>query len=229
MKAHVLIWFGLLVGPAVGCSREATSSAGARPAAGAERGDCTPGGGCASGLLCLSNLCVRPPPADCQTIADLVTSMDLGNYATPEDRAPVAARYKAACAKGLVSKDQGACLEAATDKWAAAQCAPSMFPELAAPPAGATTDCGAIVDKLRVAMSAQMGNVSDPQITKMLTLAMDVVRDSCREDGWPDVFKQCILASASTTDAMTACENQMPPGLQQKMTTRMQKAMQPTP
>src|SRR4051812_45288828 len=73
-------------------------------ALGKERADCRADKTCDPGLLCLSNLCVRPPPADCQVVADQLASLDLGNYAEPEERAPVVAKYKGQCETLYVSK-----------------------------------------------------------------------------------------------------------------------------
>ena len=211
-----------------GCARE-PSAARAQPTAGTERGDCRAAASlqsCDPGLICLSNLCVRPPPADCQAVADQLASLELGNYAELEQRAPVVARLKAACEKGMVSKEQGACLEKATDTWATAQCAPSMFPEMQAT---STDDCAKVSDKLRVTMSRQMGSVSDPQTQQMFTMALGVVQQSCEQDRWPELFKKCILLAGDTTDAMEACNGQMPPQLQQQLSERMMKAMQAMP
>src|SRR5437660_356176 len=103
MKLAVVAAIGLL-----GCqhnerSRELGSSD--RPSvAGKERADCRPDKTCDPGLLCLSNLCVRPPAADCQLVAEELASLDLGNYAEPEDRAPVVAKHKARCETEHVSK-----------------------------------------------------------------------------------------------------------------------------
>src|SRR4051812_45209843 len=137
---------------AVGCQGGKKDAGASRPALGKERGDCKPLGICDPGLMCLSNLCVRPPPADCKAIAEQLASMDLGNYAEVEQRTPLVAKYQAACDKAFVSKEQGACIEKATDKYTAQQCAPAMFPELKAE-SGGTGDCQTIANQIR----AQMG------------------------------------------------------------------------
>ena len=103
---------------AMGCSKEAGSD---RPTLGKERADCRLDKTCDPGLMCLSNLCVRPPPADCTAVGEGLASHDLGNYAEPEDRAPVVDKYKRACHKAMVSKEQGECIAATTEKFAAIQ------------------------------------------------------------------------------------------------------------
>src|SRR5262249_43248841 len=113
---------------------------------GKERSDCRADATCDPGLVCLSNLCVRPPPAACTAVAELLTSFDLGNYAEPEDRAPVVAKYKARCTAAYVTKEQGQCIDKARDRWAVAECAPALFPELASSDTG---NCGQLADKVK--------------------------------------------------------------------------------
>src|SRR5687767_15742223 len=139
--------FALLVIVVFGCAK----GGGSRGVAGTERGDCRSAEPkCETGLLCLSNLCVRPPPADCTNVADTLASIDLGNYAEPEERQPVVAKYKAACDKAYVSKEQGECIDKVKDKWSAAQCAPNMFPEITA----SKGDCEKVASKVEAVMKA---------------------------------------------------------------------------
>lgn len=229
---------------AVGCSKADSGTAGpSRPANGKERGDCVAPkqaagepedefaiGTCDPGLLCLSNLCVRPPPADCQAIGEQLTSFELGNYAEPEEREPVVTKYKRACAKAMVSKEQGECIAKATDKPGVFQCAPLMFPDMGKPAeAGGTGECDQIATITRNAMSKSLGGSQDPQMVKMLEGVVVAMRESCAQDAWPDAFKQCILTAGDNTEAMNRCNGQMPPDLQKKLTDRMMKIVQPQP
>jgi hypothetical protein len=69
-------------------------------------------------------------PADCAPIAEQLASWELGNYAEPEDRAPVIERYKHRCDEASIGVDEAACLDKAKSKYAAAKCAPRLFPEI---------------------------------------------------------------------------------------------------
>lgn len=238
-----LVWVVALGVSAMACSKDSgasgASNAPPRAALGKERGDCVapkqaPGepkdefavGTCDPGLLCLSNVCVRPPPANCAAIGEQLASFELGNYAELEDRAPVVEKYKRACHKAMVSKEQGECIEKATDKAGAFQCAPLMFPEMGKPPEGGKGDCDQVMTITRGYMSKTMGGTQDPQMVKMLEAAMTAMKDSCEQDGWPDSLKQCIVSAGDNTDAMTRCNGQMPPDIQQKLTDRMMKMVQ---
>ena len=189
---------------------------------GRERSDCRSDKSCDTGLICLSNLCVRPPGADCQDVAEQLTSIELGNYAEPEDRAPVVARYKGACEAAMVTKEEGQCVDKARDKWSAGQCVPRMFPELAS---SSTGDCGAIVDRVRAAMIKQAAQVTDPKLKGWFDRTMAIMLESCTQDRWPDSVKKCMLSSDPAT-LTTACNEQMPPALQQRMQDRLTQAMQ---
>lgn len=201
----------------------ACARGGSRGEPGKERGDCRAGSACDPGLLCLSNLCVSPPPADCTIVAETLASMDLGNYAEPEERAPVAAKYKAACEKARVSKEEGECLDKAKDKWSAGQCAPRMFPEMASTSSG---DCKKVVEKVEAAVRKTA--TDNPQLAQWQQTIARVMKESCEQDAWPDAMKKCILMAevGQGADAMQACNQQMPPALQTKLQQRLQTAMQ---
>ena len=69
-------------------------------------------------------------PADCTPIAEQMTSWELGNYAEPEERAPVVERFKNQCSEASIGVDEAACIDKAKTKYAAAKCAPRLFPEI---------------------------------------------------------------------------------------------------
>jgi hypothetical protein len=201
----------------VGCSKSG------RGTPGTERADCN-AGKCNAGLLCQSNVCVRPPPADCASVAETVASMDLGNYAEPEERAPVVAKYKAACEKAYVSREEGECLDKARDRWSAGQCAPRMFPELASTSSG---DCKQVTARIESQMRQQSQGMTDPQMQQWFATTLRVFQQSCEQDHWPDAVKKCILAAQDTggVDPMQSCNQQFPPALQTKLQERLASAM----
>jgi hypothetical protein len=213
-----------------GCQQDKTGTAGGPgPSAGGtgqERGECRPDKTCDANLLCLSNLCVRPPAADCGPIAEDLTSMDLGNYAEPETREPVVAKYKAQCEQAMITKEEGACLDKTRDKWAAAQCAPRLFPELAS--SGDTGQCAAIAQKVAAGMQKQVNYGNNPQMKSWFDITIRVFQESCEQDKWPDTLKRCALASDMSQNpmGMTGCEKEIPPGATQKMQQRLSQAMQ---
>ncbi len=225
-------WRSLGVACALVACQQAKSTTGPTvPAAGLgevghERGDCRPDKTCEPNLLCLSNLCVRPPPADCAPIAEQLASFELGNYAEPEARAPVVAKYKTQCETSMVSKEEGTCMAQAHDKWAAAQCVPRMFPDLAS--TSDTGQCDAISQKISAALDKQTNYGNNPQMKGWLDTTIRVVKESCLQDHWPDALKHCVLATNMPQNPMAfqGCEKDMPPELTQKVQQRMTEAMQ---
>ena len=221
--ASVWVVFALIVGGS--CARDAPGNGGGGTSAerGKERGDCRPDKTCDTGLWCLSNLCVRPPPADCAIVAEDLASMELGNYAPVEDRAPTVAKYKAKCDEVYVTKEEGVCLDKATDKWSAGQCVPRMFPELAS----SSGECAQVAAKIRASMAQQAASFQgDPRMMKWFDTTIRIVQQSCEEDHWPDAVKKCALAAVpNDQSALQNCNQVMPPGLQQKLQTRMVEAM----
>ena len=217
MKLVLLAALGLL-----GCQHDGRTDH-ASVAVGMERADCRPDHTCEAGLLCLSNLCVRPPPADCQVVADELASLDLGNYAEPEERAPVVAKYKAQCDTTYVSKEEGICLDKARDKWAAASCVARLYPELSAP----GTECAQIGEKTRAAVARQYRGQGDQY--KMYIDAMSTAaRQSCTEDRWPAALTQCVLTSDPNQHVFSygACQNQLAGELMQKLQNRYNQLLQ---
>jgi hypothetical protein len=187
-----------------------------RGAAGAERGDCRPDGTCEAGLLCLSKLCVRPPPADCRAVATVLASFELGNYAAEEELAPAVAKQRAACERAFVSKEEGACFDAARDLWSAELCAPRMFP--AAAPADAAV-CARIVERLQV-----KGDIAPPQ-RAWIDTALRALAESCREDRWPRDLVKCALEQAQPGDvSLGACNGRAPRGLTMRIASRISDA-----
>jgi hypothetical protein len=69
-------------------------------------------------------------PASCDEVAEQLASYELGNYAEPEDRAPVVDRHRAVCKREAVRRDEAACLDRARSKLAAARCVPRLFPDV---------------------------------------------------------------------------------------------------
>jgi len=72
-------------------------------------------------------------PARCDEVAEQLASYELGNYAEPEDRAPVVDKYRAACKRDRVTRDDSACLDKAKSKLSAARCVPRLFPDVELP------------------------------------------------------------------------------------------------
>lgn len=209
----------------MGCQHDGRTDhagSGGGTALGTERADCRADKTCDQGLLCLSNLCVRPPPADCQSVADQLASMDLGNYAEPEERAPVVAKYKATCESQYISKEEGVCLEKARDKYAAAACAQRLYPELVA-------DCTQVGEKTRAAAKRQYRGGAADQYKMYIDAQADAARLTCAEDKWAPALIKCVLSADPNQGIFSygSCQQQLGaelPKLQERFQKQLQQA-----
>lgn len=192
-----------------------------RSALGKERNDCRADKTCDPGLLCLSNLCVKPPAADCTKVGELLASFELGNYAEPEQRAPTVAKHEAACEKVYVTEKEGDCLAKVRDREAAVACVPRLFPDVPKPTTG---ECAQVAVAVRTQISRQMPS-TDPRANATVNAMVAAVHASCEEDGWPKAAIDCYL-NGSGIDVIQACESAMSPSLQQKLRDRVLQAVQ---
>lgn len=108
----------------------AACAAGDEPDRGRERAPCRPDATCDVGLECWSELCVRPPSADCGPVARRLAGYRVGNYATPEQIAPVVAELTQACTAARLTAREGRCLIDAPDEATLLECPRRLLPEL---------------------------------------------------------------------------------------------------
>ena len=75
---------------------------------------------------------MRPPPAACGAVARRLAPYRVGNYATPEEVAPVVADLTALCERDLLSAREGRCLTDAVGEDELLACPRVLLPELVA-------------------------------------------------------------------------------------------------
>lgn len=203
---------GIVVGALV-----AAAACGGSSSTGGERQPCRKAGdagGCEPGLVCMSDRCVRPPPADCSEVADSLVSIELGNYAAKEERARLLPAKRALCERQRVSAKEAECLARAEDEWAAGACVPRMFARAEA------SSCEPVIAKLRAMVTRQVQGANN--LGGMLDKVMDAFARSCAQDEWPEAMRQCILAAPiDKPEAMNACEKTIPPALMEKIQRRI--------
>ena len=186
MRAIALV-AALALALASGChgsDRPASSSA---PAVGTERGGCRPGGACDRGLVCLSELCVRPPSADCAKVGLALAYLLLDNYAPADERATVQADVARQCADQGLSVDEGACLIRAQSRAELRAC----------PKVVGLGDCKRIGDHLD-------GLRGTGGVDAYLVTGADRVIARCRTESPTIAFERCVLA-ARTLDDVDRC------------------------
>jgi hypothetical protein len=157
-------------------------------AAGKERGPCYGNGTCDKGLVCLSDLCVAPPAADCAAVADHLGGILLGNYAPKEERAVFVRDTAADCASAKLTKEAGDCLLRAESRQAIGQCEQPL----------GVGDCKLIVAKLQ---SLLPKSGPDP----WLVTAADRLISRCKNEVPSRRLQACVL-SATAIDQVEKCE-----------------------
>ena len=203
---------GLVVGAVAltGCGSKGGGLPGERQACRAPAGDAAV---CGPGLVCMSDVCVRPPPADCGQVAEALVSLEVGNSATREERAAKLPAKRELCEAQRISATEGACLAKATSTWAAGDCVPRLFPEAQG------SGCEPVIGKMRSLLASAAGG--DPSTAPMIDKAIAVMRASCEEDHWPESLRRCILGLGNDPSDFRACEKATPPELEEKIKARM--------
>jgi hypothetical protein len=136
----------------------------------------------------------------CDAVGLAVSSLTVGNYATPEERAPKANAAKARCVALKLDADQRECIVSSDNQSAMAYCAPVMFPDV----------------PLQIVAPEECDDIMrNMQVSKPLHVALV---DSCRHDQWTMQFAECARSSLPQY-----CYQVAPPILQKKITARVEK------
>ena len=172
-----------------GCQgKGASGSSSGGTGAGKERGPCYGNGTCDQGLVCLSELCVAPPAADCAAIAQHLGGLLLGNYAPREERAAFTTDVTADCTARKLSKDDGECLMRATGRQAIGQC----------PVALGVGDCKKVTEHLKALVPA--GGTD-----QFLVTAADRLISRCKNEVPSRGLEKCVMA-ATKIEELDRCQ-----------------------
>jgi hypothetical protein len=195
---------------------------------GTERGPCKSDHACEGGLVCLSDLCVRPPAGDCAQVAEALASVTLGNYAEKDARAKRVAELRAQCDRAELSVDDALCLTSAKSKYAMAKCPKPLLPELAAL-AKDQGGCTAVGAKMEALAKVEIAKDPNDPMTKLLPDILAAVVASCQEDEWPDDVKDCLVSAEPTdTHAADRCIEKMTPAVKDKFMKRIEAIVEKT-
>jgi hypothetical protein len=179
MKTRISLALCTLLG-LVACNASKKASG---PPAGQERGDCRADGACDPGLQCLSNLCVRPPPADCKTIAEQLSFLLLDNYTPREQRTAFMDEARRQCDAAHLSADDGECLTRARTRAELRDCPVPL----------GIGDCKKITAHLEA--MAKTGSVDAYLVT-----GADRVVTRCKGEAPSLAFEQCVLATRTVEE-----------------------------
>lgn len=176
---------------------------------------------------------VAPPPEDlgpaptakpeptCNLVANALVSMELGNYADPEERAPKVAAEERRCAQLRMSREDRQCLVESYDRSSAAYCVPSLFPKEAQPVAVTAQRCDQVAKQMMTNLEAQLRNqpVADQRVIERQLLT---AIDACRADRWNEAMAQC--AQYYVPMYPQNCAYVQPHGMWTRLEARLAKA-----
>lgn len=115
------------------------------------------------------------------------------------------------------------CLVAATGVLAG--CEQSTGPSGGGSGSAQSTDCAlviaAIYSSYTVDQVAQFR--SDPTLSKWFDTTREVTERACRDDGWPEAVKHCIVTAKA--GGVKTCQTQMSAALHDKLEARLRDAM----
>ncbi len=182
------IIFGVTV--ALATSVGAAGCASKRVNDGSERGDCYGNGTCDEGLICLSRLCVRPPPADCKKVVEKLGFLSLGNYTPRAVRAEFDTRLRGVCKAANLTKEEGDCILSARDKSALSRCKkPLVF-----------ANCERMFDHV-----VKVFGALEPKLVQKISRDRDRAMRKCKAKLYTKLDEACVLG-ATTKAALDACD-----------------------
>jgi hypothetical protein len=192
-----------------------------QPDPGTERGPCKDDHTCQNGLVCLSDLCVRPPAGDCGKVAEALAAVQLGPGGDAAKRASAVAALRAQCESQQLSIDDATCLTSAKGKVAMAKCPHPLLPELVELAAD-KTGCKAVGVRLEELTRIELERTPDDLMAKLLPKLGAAVSASCAEDGWNDAAKTCFAQATDDDPSLVQhCLDQLTSSAQEKFMKRM--------
>jgi hypothetical protein len=224
----MLRWTGLLLVVAA-CARSGPPPARLFPAGG---GECTDPAGCAVPIADAPEY--RPSDADhlppdpegnlgpndkkrdatCAAVGESVASLEVGNYAEPEERAPAERKYRALCAKAKLTATERQCVFEAQDTKTIAWCSARFWPQQLVA-MQTVSECANIASDIRQRMPVQ--GVANDTWPKHLA----AIQKSCEEDRWTAELGVCARALQYPTYIVPYCAHLAPEPLRAKLMDRI--------
>jgi hypothetical protein len=130
-------------------------------------------------------------PADaatCTTVGEVLASMEVGNYAEPEERAPVVAKHSAICDALKLDQATRSCIAEQGDKMSIAYCSPEMVPDTKLEIVAAD-ECTALI---KAASDRLAGRPAYDWEKKWWSPRSDAFLASCKKDRWTKQLGDCV-------------------------------------
>lgn len=138
----------------------------------------------------------RPPdevgtPAEtatCATVGQVVASIEVGNYAEPEERAPAVAKHTSTCEALKLDQATRTCIAEQGDKNSIAYCAPEMLPDTKVEILAAA-ECDAVI---KAASDRLANRPAFDWEKKWWSPRAAGYLASCKKDRWTKTLGECV-------------------------------------
>ena len=168
-------------------------------------------------------LAAPAPEPTCRLAAETLVSIELGNYAEPDERAPHVAAAEKRCKAARLTRDDRQCLLDATNRIDAAYCMPGWFPDVQS--AAVTIEqCEAAEKQMRASLSQymqaypQMPDADFARLSRQINAAIA----SCKQDRWNAGLLQCAMYYVPLS--AQACAYTRPYPMWKRLEARLEKA-----
>jgi hypothetical protein len=161
------------------------------------------------------------PEPTCKLVAETLVSLELGNYADPEERAPKITVEERRCAAMKLSREDRQCVIESYDRTSVAYCVPALFPKEPQPQAVTAARCDKAAKQMMTQLDAQLRQqrVPDQRVWERQLLA---AIDACRADRWNEQMAQCAEYYVPMNAA--SCAYVQPTGMWKRLEARLAKA-----
>lgn len=161
------------------------------------------------------------PEPTCRLVAESLVSIELGNYAEPEEREPKVNAEQRRCEGMKLSREDRQCVVDSYDRASVAYCVPALFPKEPQQKALTKTECDAVAKQMSVNLQAQLSSqrVTDQRVWERQLLAAS---DACIADRWNVNMAQC--AAYYVPMYVQNCAYVQPTGMVKRLEARLAKA-----
>jgi hypothetical protein len=157
--------------------------------------------------------------ATCTDVGIAAASLEVGNYASEQERAPILTKYRGRCRTVRLDQAERQCVFEAADAVAIAYCAPRFWPEQALDLVDVSA-CAGIASEIRARGNALPDAPDGQAIWERQLMA---VQRSCEQDRWTITFGECARTMAVASYVAPYCQHVAPAQLVMRLQDRMAK------
>ncbi|MBA3502035.1 MAG: hypothetical protein H0T65_16850 [Deltaproteobacteria bacterium] len=155
--------------------------------------------------------------ATCSDVGISVAALEVGNYASEAERAPVETKFRARCRTTKLDRTERQCVAEASDAVSVAYCAPRFWPQQVLSFVEAT-ECAGIAQQIR-----DRGTSPQPRVRELWERQLSELQRSCEQDRWTVAFGECARTMQQAMYVPTYCQHVAPSLLFTRLQDRIAK------